>query len=407
MDAHHIAVDIVKRLKNAGFETYFAGGWVRDHLLGTDRLDIDIATKAAPEEVQALFPKTVAVGAQFGVIIVCEGPFQFEVASFRRDGLYVDGRRPETISYSTAQEDVARRDFTINGMFYDPLTETIYDWVGGQEDLKNKIIRAIGDPAARFEEDRLRMIRAVRIACRLGFTLEEKTEEAIRAAAHTLFPSVAKERIYEEFKKMGESPTFGKALALLQALGLLQQIFPKLSSLTPKEIEKLSSSFSRIPPGTPFIAKVEELFPKATLEEQIQRIQELKGSRKEIQLLTLMHRARELLQRNNVEPIEWIRFYAEDPALFALKIVLARGGDVQGPLKEHEERLDKYKEAVNRIQKRRPLLSAERLRQEGIPNSPLMGQLLAEGERLAVNQDLQGPEQVLEQLKATALWAKR
>jgi poly(A) polymerase len=406
MDAHHIAVDIVKRLKNAGFETYFAGGWVRDHLLGTDRLDIDIATKAAPEEVQALFPKTVAVGAQFGVIIICEGPFQFEVASFRRDGLYVDGRRPETISYSTAQEDVARRDFTINGMFYDPLTETIYDWVGGQEDLKDKIIRAIGDPAARFEEDRLRMIRAVRIACRLGFTLEEKTEEAIRAAAHTLFPSVAKERIYEEFKKMGDSPTFGKALALLQDLGLLQQIFPAISSLTPKEIEKLSASFALMPKGTPFIAKVEELFPQAALEEQVERIQELKGSRKEIQLLTLMHKARELLRRNNVEQIEWIRFYAEDPALFALKIVLARGGDVLGPLKEHEERLVKYKEAVNRIQTRRPLLSAERLRKEGIPNSPLMGRLLAEGERLAVNQDLQGPEQVLEQLKDTPLWVK-
>lgn len=406
MDAHQIAIDIVKRLKEAGFETYFAGGWVRDHLLGTDRLDTDIATKASPEEVQALFPKTVAVGAQFGVVIVCEGPFQFEVASFRRDGLYVDGRRPETISYSTAQEDVARRDFTINGMFYDPLTDTIYDWVGGREDLKHKIIRAIGDPAARFEEDRLRMIRAVRIACRLGFTLEKKTEEAIRAAAHTLFPSVAKERIHEEFKKMGESPTFGKALKLLHDLGLLQQIFPSLASLATDRIEKFSLSFPRMPRGTPFIAKLEELFPEATLEEQVERIKDLKGSRKEINLLTLMHKARRLLQKKEVEPIEWIRFYAEDPALFALKIVLARKGEVQGPLKEHEERLSKHREAVKRAQVRRPLLSAERLKQEGIPNSPLMGQLLAEGERLAVNHDLQTPEQVLERLKVTSLWAR-
>ncbi|MBI3862618.1 MAG: CCA tRNA nucleotidyltransferase [Planctomycetia bacterium] len=228
------AVDVVRRLQGAGFRALWAGGCVRDLLLGKPPDDYDVATSARPEEVQTLFgPKrTLAIGASFGVILV-HGPRRspagdVEVATFRTEGPYLDGRRPERVEFATAEEDARRRDFTINGMFYDPLAEQVFDYVGGQEDLARKVVRAIGDPAARFGEDKLRMLRAVRIVARFDFQLDPDTADAVQAMAPEILV-VSQERIAQELKKMLVHPRRTQALELAHELKLLTVILPELT----------------------------------------------------------------------------------------------------------------------------------------------------------------------------------
>src|SRR5258706_7070872 len=195
------ASDVVRRLRAAGYETYFAGGCVRDRLLGREPGASAVAPAAPPETVRTLFRRTVGVGAAFGVILVLDGDFQFEVATFRSDDAYVDGRRPTAVHFGSAQDDAQRRDFTINALFQDPDTGEVIDHVGGQVDLRAGVIRAIGDAHARIKEDRLRMLRAVRFAARLGYEIEPATRDAIRAAAPTV-TDMAAERIGDEIVKM-------------------------------------------------------------------------------------------------------------------------------------------------------------------------------------------------------------
>ena len=192
---------IVEVLRSAGHEAYYAGGCVRDLLLGKTAHDYDIATSARPDEVTALFPRTVAVGAHFGVIMVIEENKPFEVATFRNDGNYGDGRRPDSVTFATAEEDAQRRDFTINGLFLDPVSNEVIDFVGGRRDLEAHVIRAIGDPALRFNEDKLRVLRGVRFAAALGFKIEPATWEAIRAFAGEV-PVVSAERIRDELSRI-------------------------------------------------------------------------------------------------------------------------------------------------------------------------------------------------------------
>lgn len=232
------AVAIVKRLREHGFEAYLAGGCVRDKLLGTEPKDFDVATNARAEQVQVLFPRTVPVGVQFGVVLVLLDDSPVEVVTFRTDGVYLDGRHPVSVHFSSAREDARRRDFTINGMFYDPLNERVLDYVGGQQDLKDGIIRAIGNARQRFTEDRLRMIRAVRLAARLGFAIHPDTFAAIQQAAATI-TEMAWERIGDEVVKilteggLTELTTGGakRAFALLSESGLLQAILPEVEAL--------------------------------------------------------------------------------------------------------------------------------------------------------------------------------
>src|SRR3954471_5222953 len=196
---------IVRKLLAAGRVAYYAGGSVRDLVRGQEPKDIDIATDARPETVQKLFPRTYAVGAHFGVIVVLENDFQVEVATFRSDGVYLDGRRPVEVHFATAEEDAARRDFTVNGMFFDPEKEEVIDFVGGREDLERKLIRAIGDPSQRFAEDRLRMLRAVRFATVLGFEIDPATWDAVVANAAAI-NQISAERIREELVRIFLSP---------------------------------------------------------------------------------------------------------------------------------------------------------------------------------------------------------
>jgi len=226
------AREIVARLQRAGFTAYFAGGCVRDRLLGIEAKDYDIATSAAPEEVQEVFRGRVTdlVGKSFGVVRVMEDGEWFEVAMFRQDGTYVDGRRPESVTPATPEEDAQRRDFTINGLFYDPVAERLIDFVGGEADLRAKLLRAIGNPADRFAEDHLRLLRAVRFAARLRFEIETKTWEAMCAGA-SLIRTVSAERIRDEINKIFTAAKPEKGLDLLDQSGLLKEVLPDIAAL--------------------------------------------------------------------------------------------------------------------------------------------------------------------------------
>jgi putative nucleotidyltransferase with HDIG domain len=199
------ATRIVRQLQAAGFTAFWVGGCVRDFMLGREPQDFDIATDAKPEQVEKLFQKTIPVGKKFGVIIVVEGGQQFQVATFRAEADYQDGRRPEKIEFANAEADALRRDFTVNGLFYDPLTEKIHDWVGGEKDLRAKIIRTIGAPAERFGEDHLRLLRAVRFAAQLGFEIEPETFAAIKSLAPKI-KLISAERVRDELVKLFAPP---------------------------------------------------------------------------------------------------------------------------------------------------------------------------------------------------------
>ncbi|MCX7666600.1 MAG: CCA tRNA nucleotidyltransferase, partial [Gemmataceae bacterium] len=233
MTEREFATDVVTKLVKAGYVAYFAGGCVRDEILGLQPDDYDVATSARPEQVTALFRRTVEVGASFGVVEVIgprddQGQFlKVQVATFRSDGIYLDGRHPEQVVFSSPQEDAARRDFTINGMFLDPLSGTIYDYVGGQQDLARGILRAIGRAEDRFSEDRLRMLRAVRMSARFRFPLEEQTFSAIQKMASGI-QAISAERICEELRKMLTHPNRAMALELIQQTHLLPYLFPEL-----------------------------------------------------------------------------------------------------------------------------------------------------------------------------------
>jgi tRNA nucleotidyltransferase/poly(A) polymerase len=221
---------ICTTLRDRGFQSLVAGGAVRDLLLNKPVSEIDIATSAPPEEVQRLFPRTVAVGKQFGVIIVVEGGKNYEVTTFRRESGYLDGRHPTQIHFTDAREDALRRDFTVNALFLDPFTGQFFDFVGGQADLEKRLIRTVGDPAERFGEDKLRVLRAVRFACQLGFRIEAETFRQVQRSASGL-TLVSWERIRDEILKILTGPDPARGLVLLDESGILPVILPEVAAM--------------------------------------------------------------------------------------------------------------------------------------------------------------------------------
>src|SRR3989304_3313080 len=224
------AVEMVKALREAGFRAYWAGGCVRDLVMGHEPQDYDVATDARPEQVMKLFPKTVPVGVSFGVVKVLLGNDEFEVATFRSDGRYLDGRHPVEVHFAGEKEDAQRRDFTLNGMFYDPVKEQVIDHVGGQRDIKAGIIRTIGSPLDRFSEDKLRLLRAVRFSARFGYTIEPQTGVAIRDLAAQI-TQVSAERIRDEMEKMLTGPHPAGSIRLLHQTGLLKVVLPEAAAM--------------------------------------------------------------------------------------------------------------------------------------------------------------------------------
>lgn len=241
IDLMQSAVDIVRMLRGRGYQAYLVGGCVRDLLLGREPADYDVATDALPGDVMRLFPEAYAVGAQFGVVLIPVSPTgnqkletgnsTIEVATFRSDGLYTDGRHPDEVIYTQdPREDVQRRDFTINGLLLDPLENRVLDFVGGQDDLKSGVIRAIGVPERRFGEDKLRMLRAVRFAARFGYLIDPATFAAIRQSAPQI-QVVSRERIRDELTKMLTEGCADRAFTLLDEAGLLRQVLPEIAAM--------------------------------------------------------------------------------------------------------------------------------------------------------------------------------
>lgn len=224
------AEEIVQKLKSAGYEAYFVGGCVRDFVRGIVPGDYDIVTSALPEQIIALFNHTVSIGAKFGVIAVIEGETTYEVATFRRDDDYEDGRRPIKIHYSSAREDVLRRDFTINGLLMDPTSGEIIDYVEGKADMEKKIVRTIGDPETRFSEDYLRMLRAVRFAGNLNYEIEERTKQSITDNCSRI-KKISAERIQEELTKILTREGARRCFELMSDTGILAQLLPEIDKL--------------------------------------------------------------------------------------------------------------------------------------------------------------------------------
>jgi tRNA nucleotidyltransferase/poly(A) polymerase len=238
-DARTAALKVVRQLVDAGHVAYFAGGCVRDELLGHAPLDYDVATDAVPDRVAELFPRHQRVGESFGVMLVRTDGHMLQVATFRRDGPYSDSRRPDRVVYTDAKHDALRRDFTINGMFQDPLEDRIIDYVGGQADIDAKLVRAIGDPADRLHEDHLRALRAVRFAARYGFSIEADTAAAIERSASAL-KGVSRERIGQEIKRMLMDANRAVAAWELQYLGLDAPVLQEPSTqVAPRRLGRL------------------------------------------------------------------------------------------------------------------------------------------------------------------------
>ncbi|KAF3362518.1 CCA-adding enzyme [Chlamydiales bacterium STE3] len=411
MEIQASAINIVNKLARHGYIAYFAGGWVRDLILGHPSEDIDIATNAPVEVILDLFPRTILVGLNFGVVVVAMDGHQFEVSTFRRDVEYINGRKPERIEKASPQEDALRRDFTINGMFYDPIENVIHDYVQGMEDIKKKVIRTIGDPQERFVEDRLRMIRAFRFAARFEFTITLETQEAIEENADTLFPSVAIERVWQEFCKMSAYSHFDQALIEMHRLKLLPVIFPSLAKVHLTDLKKRVRPLNRYPKRFPTVLFLLELFPDASGQELFALCRYLKIPVKDQKLLEFFYQSREKFLRNSdkgLELVDWARFYAHNESELFIQIALIHlEKDEAIQFKEkHVARQTLLASHVQRLKDKTPLISSAALKEEGISPGKQMGLLLKEAEDYAINHDTENVAEVIHHLKQSINWPK-
>lgn len=405
MKIKKLATHIVQVLQQEGYIAYFAGGWVRDFIMNNPSSDIDIATNAPLQVILDLFPQTILVGLSFGVIIVVLEGHQFEVSTFRKDFDYHSGRRPSRIELATPEEDASRRDFTINGMFYDPLTEQIYDYVGGIEDIHKQVIRTIGNPSDRFYEDRLRMIRALRFAGRFNFHIDFKTQDAIAENAETLFPAVAMERIWQEFEKMAQYGRFEWTLIEMHRLGLLGVIFPQLKGVHLNEIKHRLQALNCFPKNTPTILLLKQLFQNSPLKEMQELVQYLKTSNRNLLFIELWYEASKLILEGG-SPKQWAYYLSKEEALVVAEVVLANLAPQQRLLKlqEIQNWQTQLYLQIERLTKKTPLIKSDDLKQLGIVPGPQMGKLLKEAEEIAINGYLEDKEKVLSLLKNSNHW---
>jgi poly(A) polymerase len=386
MDVYKAAKHIVSLIVEQGYIAYFAGGWVRDFVQGHPSSDIDIATDCPMPTLLNLFPNALLVGVQFGVIVLPYEGHLFEIATFRKDLSYTNGRSPDQIEKATAEEDAQRRDFTINGLFFDPLEEKIYDYVGGLDDLKKGILRAIGDPFERFQEDRLRMVRAVRFHSRFLYPIELKTEEAIQNYAPELLPAVKPERIYQELTKMEKEGNFNHALRELFRLGLLKTFVPSLEKVHLKDFEE---RLKKMRADTPFALKLAVIVN--TFEEKMALFDFLKAPNRDKDLILLYEKAKKLKADH-----EWAEFFAHpdsEAVLKALHIWEEKQRDIK--------RLEFY---VSLHQNKEKLITASDLMALGIKPGKNMGHLLKKAEALACDKQLKDKSIIIKELEKDPLW---
>lgn len=334
---------VYQKLVDAKYETYFAGGCVRDLLRGQPAKDLDLATKAEPEEILKLFPKTVAVGQQFGVIRVIEGSQNIEVATFRQDGDYKDGRRPESVTYADAENDAMRRDFTVNALFLDPQKRKVLDYVGGLQDLKTKTLRTVGSPDQRFAEDHLRILRALRFEAQLGFEIEDSTWKSL--CHHISWLSdVSEERVREELLLLLISGGRQQGLEKLESSGALAVLFPLLAKASPQIWWR--NVFSLGPWPCPSVRWVAFFWPllarKISFEVLLTEAEKIRLTREDKRLLKV---ASDFLHHRNWDQIRWgekVSFYFEGGGESLLQMqesVSSQKGKYLKPLEEHVNRL--------------------------------------------------------------------
>ncbi|MHC4646632.1 MAG: CCA tRNA nucleotidyltransferase [Planctomycetota bacterium] len=403
MTGRQAALRIVKRLRGKGFQGLLAGGCVRDMLLGRPAKDFDVATDAQPKDVIELFRRTLKVGAKFGVVIVLLEDRQVEVATFRTETGYIDGRHPTKVEYSCAGEDARRRDFTINGMFYDPLKKDVIDYVGGQADLEKGIVRTIGVPEERFGEDYLRMLRAVRFSTQLGFAIEPETRSAISSSAGKI-TRISGERIAMELEGVLTSPARSVGAEMLVETGLAEAIFP---AFTGEPARMGISVLARLRKNVNFSLALAGFFAGCPTELALERCQILKLSRnqaKHIKFL-LTNRGRLLDERMSLgqlkiilaEPYFWDLYELQR----AIQKSEAAGRKAIGPL----IRLRKRIKALGDVELRpKPLLNGHELIRLGAAPGPLLGRL---SEEMYIAQ-LEGSVQTAEQAEQwVQKWLKK
>jgi poly(A) polymerase len=421
------AVAIVKRLREHGYESYFAGGCVRDMLLKKPPQDYDITTNAHPDEIAKIFPQTIPVGVQFGVMLVLVEGQPFEVATFRHDGPYLDGRRPSHVRYGSLREDIGRRDFTINGMVYDPLQDQVIDWVDGRKDLKDKRIRAIGKPRERFEEDRLRMVRAIRFAASLDFSVEDDTFAAIRELAPTI-TVISWERIGDEVTRILTEGGARKGFELLDEAGLLKVLLPEIEAM--KGVEQ---SPEHHPEGDVFIHTMLTLSyldsPTETLaygcllhdvgkpacirredgrltfyghmergaemaEEILRRLKRTRATRERVAYLVRNHLRH--LQAPNMRVSTLKRFLGEEGIDELLELTRIDALSANGDLQYYQFCKQKLAELKREEIHPTPLLRGKDLIAMGFSPGPIFHEILKQLEEAQLGGELSSPEQAIE-----------
>ncbi len=389
------AIKIIKTLHRNGFEALLAGGCVRDMLLGRAAKDYDVATNAKPQQVIKLFERTLKVGAKFGVVIVLLDDKQIEVATFRAEADYEDGRHPQNVRFTDAAEDAARRDFTINGMFYQPLGKKVIDFVNGQVDLKKKIVRTIGKPEERFAEDYLRMLRAVRFATQLDFEIEPNTLSAVCKYADRIC-KISGERICMELEAILTDPGRADGLWLMERTGLVKQIFP---GLTPEQISLAVKVLSRLKKKTNFAITLAALFVGCPTEFAIDKIKVLKLSRnqtKHIRFL-LTNRGKLLDDKMSLAQLKLILSEPYFRDLYELQRALQRAENKSiGSLVKLRRRIRK----LGNIELRpKPLLDGYELIKLGACPGPLIGRLAEEMYIAQLENTLQTKQQAVKWVK--------
>lgn len=389
MSNKQAAIKIIRVLRDNGFQALLAGGCVRDMLLGRLASDYDVATDARPEEVTRLFSRTLKVGAKFGVVIVLMEDKQIEVATFRTEGGYTNGRHPAKVEFAGAAEDASRRDFTINGMFYDPLEEKVIDYVNGQEDLKKKLIRTIGKPEERFGEDYLRMLRAVRFSTQLGFTIEPKTFSAIRKNAKNI-SKISGERIAVELEATLVAPNRSSGVALMVKSGLIEAIFPDLSN---KQTRLAISTLGNLRKKVDFALALSCLFADCDTDFAIKKCSILKLSRNQIKHIKFLLTNRDKLLNDKMSLAELKMVLAEPyfQDLYDLQkaIQKARQKSIM-PLVNLRKRIKTLKGVELRP---KPLLDGYELIRLGAVPGPTLGQLAEEMYIAQLEENLQKKEQ--------------
>ncbi|HZV34959.1 MAG TPA: CCA tRNA nucleotidyltransferase [Verrucomicrobiae bacterium] len=433
MSLRDTATEIVRRLQSAGHSAYWVGGCVRDYLLGREPQDYDVATSAVPEQIESLFSRTIPVGRKFGVIIVLKDDHQFQVATFRAEADYQDGRHPQHVTFADAKADASRRDFTVNGLFYDPVAKQLHDWVGGEADLRAKLLRTIGSPEERFAEDHLRLLRAARFAAQLDFQIEEKTFAALKANAPKIH-TVSAERVREELMKLFRPPYAARGLDLLRDSGLLPEILPEIAAMITCDqspdyhpegtvynhvrmmLEQLSADASATLPwaallhdvGKPVTASRDkqtgsihfyghEKIGAQMAEALLQRLKFPRKQTEEIVAAVLYHMQFKDVMEMRKSTLR--RMIMRET--FPLELELHRL-DCLGShrlLDHYEFMIQQARELEQQPQIRPPLVTGNDLKALGVEPGPRMGELLAEIREKQLQDELKTKDEALEWLK--------